>query len=221
MKTYLLPAVTAVLCLISWWLMVHDIDVHGLGKEDAAKPSKRLIVIYAVVMILLTEGAAVMFLLVYKDVSIWTALKRLTLLSVIWPIALIDLKSYRIPNAFIIYGLVCRAVLLLLELLFGEIGVWQTLLTEVVAAAALLIAALLCSLLIKNSIGFGDIKLFVIMGMLLGTDAIWGAIFLSLLVSFVIAAVALITKRKTRKDVIPFGPALVIGTFLSVYLTGM
>jgi prepilin signal peptidase PulO-like enzyme (type II secretory pathway) len=75
--------------------------------------------------------------------------------------------------------------------------------------------------IIRNSIGFGDMKLFLVMGLLLGTRGIWGAVFLSLIVIFFISVFALITKRKSRKDLIPFGPALVIGTYLAVYLTGM
>ena len=74
---------------------------------------------------------------------------------------------------------------------------------------------------IKNGIGFGDMKLFIVMGLMLGLDGIWGAVFLALIVSFLIAAFALITKKKTRKDAIPFGPALVIGTYLSICLSGM
>ena len=86
---------------------------------------------------------------------------------------------------------------------------------------ALLLAAFLCTLLMKNSVGAGDMKLFVVMGLLLGMHGIWGAIFASLIVSFVVAIVLLVSKKKTRKDAIPFGPALVVGTFLSVFLTGM
>ena len=95
------------------------------------------------------------------------------------------------------------------------------LLSEIIAAAALFIAAVLCTLCIKNSIGYGDIKLFIVMGLLLGLTGIWSAIFLSLIVSFVVSVYFLITKKKGRKDLIPFGPALVIGTYLSVCLSGM
>jgi len=52
-------------------------------------------------------------------------------------------------------------------------------------------------------------------------DAIWGAVFLALIISFVIAIVVLVTKKKTRKDVIPFGPAIVAGTYLAILVLGM
>lgn len=73
----------------------------------------------------------------------------------------------------------------------------------------------------QGSIGAGDIKLFVVMGLLLGLDGIWSAIFLSLVLSFITAIYFLITKRKGKKDAMAFGPALAIGTWLSIFLTGM
>lgn len=149
------------------------------------------------------------------------SIKRLALLCMLWPIAYIDYKTYRIPNAFIIFGAACRVVILAFELFVESDEVWATVLSELVASGALFLAAVLCALCIKNSIGFGDMKLFIIMGFMLGMDGIWGAMFLSLVVSFVISVYLLLTKKKTRKDSIPFGPAIVIGTYLSVCLSGM
>ena len=94
-------------------------------------------------------------------------------------------------------------------------------LSEVIAAAGLAAAALLCGLLLKGSIGFGDIKLFIVMGLLLGLEGIWSAIFISLIVSFIISVYLLATKKKSRKDAIPFAPALMIGTYISIIITGI
>lgn len=67
----------------------------------------------------------------------------------------------------------------------------------------------------------GDIKLFCVMAIYLGLEGIWSAIFCSLIVSFVIAVFSLATKRVNRKDNIPFAPAILIGTYLSIFLTGI
>ena len=149
------------------------------------------------------------------------SIKRLALLSMLWPIAYIDYKTYRIPNAFIVLGLGYRGIILALELILSSQTVWPTVLGELVAAGALFLASVLCSLITKNAIGFGDVKLFILMGLMLGMDGIWGSVFLSLIVSFFISVYVLITKKKTRKDTIPFGPAIVIGTYLSVCLSGV
>ena len=195
-------------------------------QEEAAGEGKgtwlnKKFVIFGSLMTLACIGIAVSMHLLYASQSILFDLKRLCLLSLLWPAAFIDYHSYRIPNSFVIAGLSYRVVIFVFELVFEADGIWERGLAELVAAGGLCLAAFLCGLLIKNSVGFGDIKLFIVMGLLLGLDGIWSAVFVSLIVSFVASAVLLATRRKKRKDVIPFAPALMIGTFVSVFLTGM
>lgn len=182
--------------------------------------SGRMRIVYCVVM-----AAAALLIIwamcaIYYDYEYLERLKRLCLLAVIWPIAYIDYKTYRIPNVFIISGLVCRGGLLLAELLMNSSEVGSIVLSELAAAGALMLAAVLCRLMIKDAIGFGDMKLFILMGFMLGMDGIWAAMFLALIVAFIVSIFVLVTRRKSKKDVIPFGPALVIGIYLSVFLTG-
>lgn len=224
----ILPVITGLVCMLSFYLMLRDMeeqrkeklsDPPDLQAEAAGMPRSTLI--YSLVCVVLTVLIAVFFQRMYPDNSPWVNVKRMVLLAVMWPVAYIDFKTLRIPNLFIIFGLVCRGVILVFELLLGNPYVWPSLISEGIASVALLLAAVLCAVCVKNGIGFGDMKLFVIMGLMLGLEGIWGAIFLALVVSFFIAAFVLISKKKTRKDAIPFGPALVIGTYLSVCLSGM
>ena len=225
--TIILPVVTGLCCLMSFLLLLKDKDVNwGLQPQDTEgtekiKDSTRVELVYSAVCITFTVLVAVFFPKVYPENSAWVNIKRMILLSIIWPIAYIDFKTMRIPNLFVIYGLICRAIILVFEIFLGHAYVWRYLLAESIAAGALLLAAVLCALVVQNGIGFGDMKLFVVMGLMLGLDGIWGAVFTSLIVSFFIAVFVLITKKKTRKDAIPFGPALVIGTYLSICLSGM
>ena len=214
--------------MISFLLMLRDSDDQRKASENGGELDRagdnglsRGTIIYSSVCFILTVLISVFLPRMYPQNSAWVNIKRMMLLSIIWPVAYIDFKTLRIPNLFVIYGLVCRALILVFEILLGHQLVWQYFLSEVIAAGALLLAAVLCALVIKNGIGFGDMKLFIVMGLMLGLEGIWGAIFLSLVVSFFIAAFVLITKKKTRKDAIPFGPALVIGTYLSICLSGM
>lgn len=225
--SFILPISTAVLCLASFFLMIRDMGDHKelfeekCEKKENSKLLSGSTIVYCSLMFIITVAASFLFCTIYKDNGILMSVKRLALLSMLWPIAYIDYKTYRIPNAFILFGVICRVIILMLELIFESQFVWMTLLSEVIAAVALLLAAGLCALCIKNSIGFGDMKLFIVMGLMLSLNGIWSAIFLSLIVSFFISAFLLITKKKTRKDAIPFGPAIVIGTYLSVCLSGM
>lgn len=241
---YLFVAITALLCGASLYLMLRDVKRNGL--KAPAKPEKKSVPsapeeavqtaaaeapakaaiplsmkLYSTVMIVLTLGISVELCLLYSDNSFLFSLKRAALLCVLWPVGYIDFKTYRIPNSFVLFGLACRIAILIPELIFASEGLGRTLMSEGIAAGALVLAALLCTLCMKNSVGFGDIKLFAVMGLLLGLYGIGYAMVITMLVSFVMAIVLLATKKKTRKDTIPFGPAIVIGTFLSVFLTGM
>ena len=54
-------------------------------------------------------------------------------------------------------------------------------------------------------------------------QGIWGAtnaVFFSLLVSFFLSVVLLILKRVTKKDVISFAPSILLGTVISILLSG-
>lgn len=223
MMNIVILTVTFLMCIISFYIFFSDLKKHPLSGGEKIEESQisRSAWIYGGLMCCLTMGAAVLFCTLYKDNDLFLTLKRMGLLAVMWPVAYIDYKSMRIPNLFPLAGVIYRVVLFPFELFGGGKAAGLQLLSEVIAAVALLVAALLCSLCMKNAIGFGDIKLLGVMGLLLGLEGIWGAVFLSLVVSFVIAAYLLLSKRKTGKDAIPFGPALVIGTFLSVCLSGM
>lgn len=200
------------------------LDVKGNKKlypawEEKSLPTHALI--YMIVMVIVSIFMTVFLNNFYTDNTWLFNLKRVLLLILLWPIAYIDFFTYRIPNRFILFGLLARVAVWITELIVSGGTIWRTVLTEVLTSVILLVVALVCTLIIKNGIGAGDMKLFVVMGLFLGVDGIWGAIFMSLLVSFVVSVVLLVGKKKTRKDSIPFGPAIMIGTYLSVFLTGM
>lgn len=217
MSTYVPVLITSIMCGISMLLMKHDKSKW----EDITANSRKSIIVYCAIMCLITVGISAWFCTKYIDNGIIHIMKRLALLSILWAVASIDFMTYRIPNTYIWTGLIYRGILLVFEVVAGNPELKMLLLSEVIAAGAILLATFLCAICIKNSIGAGDIKLFFIMGLMLGTEGIWNAVFCSLLVSFILAAFLLITKKKNRKDAMPFGPAIAIGTYLSVCLTGV
>ena len=212
-----------------WSLIVITIAVSGMAfwllcrdkAEWEEKEENRRYLWYSAIMSLLAMGIAVMMCTVYKENQFLFSLKRLCLIAIIWPAAYVDYKTYRIPNSLIGAGLTMRLVIFMLELFFYGSQAWYILLPELIASGAVFLATALCNMMVKHSIGFGDMKLFILMGLMLGSEGIWGAIFLSLVIEFILAAVLLLMKKKGRKDVIPFGPAIVAGTYISVFLTGM
>lgn len=211
-----------VLNIVAVALLFKDVKKNAELYPDwkEAKPPKS-VWIYVAIVASLSVAMTVFVSLFYED-NTWTfTLKRMLLLALLGLIGYIDFKTYRIPNIYILAGLVTRVVFLVIELICREPAVWYDMLMDVIVAVIILVIALVCTIFVKNGIGFGDMKLMCIMALFLGRQGIWGAMFLSLLVSFVISIYLLLSKKKNRKDAIPFGPAIVAGTYLSVFLTGM
>ena len=68
--------------------------------------------------------------------------------------------------------------------------------------------------------GFGDVKLAFVLGLFLGYLG-WGELVLGLFLGFLYGAVIgvglIVTKLRTRRDHVPFGPFLAAGTLLAVW----
>lgn len=218
---WLLLLVVLIANLVTAYAFLDEKALKNIVQEQNNISHKKAQIIYSVLLILVNIGISVLFVTVYQNNTILFSLKRLLLLAILWPVGYIDFKTYKIPNRFIILGLIFRAGILIFEILFERELLISYLISEGIAAGALLISTLLCCLCIKNSIGYGDIKLFVIMGLMLGLEGIWSSIFVSLFISFIVAVTLLIAKKKGKKDVIPFAPSIAIGTYISIIMTGM
>lgn len=200
-------------------VLVNILNLYAFRYEHGNNEKNSVNKIFVVAMFAMNIILANFIVYIYNGSNIINA-KLMILISMMWPIAYIDFKEKRIPNKILIIMLIARAVILIPELaLLGNIS--QTLISMVIATVAVIIACVLCCLIVKGAIGMGDIKLFCVMAIYLGLEGIWSAIFCSLIVSFVIAVFSLATKRVNRKDNIPFAPAILIGTYLSIFLTGI
>ncbi|WP_243428221.1 prepilin peptidase [Clostridium rhizosphaerae] len=69
--------------------------------------------------------------------------------------------------------------------------------------------------LIPSALGGGDIKIMLGLGAFLGAYRTIWAIFLAFGLSSIISIVLLLLKIKGRRDYIPFGPFLALGTIIS------
>lgn len=130
-----------------------------------------------------------------------TLLKDLGLVTCLYGLSLSDLKSYEIPDGFILTGIIWW-------LLFGfdPKGLAAG---SVIAGSVLLLSLLMDKILKKESMGGGDIKLFFVVGLYLG---LYGSLFnLILACLFGLLLVVILKKNK-----IPFGPAIAMATYISL-----
>ena len=71
-------------------------------------------------------------------------------------------------------------------------------------------------LIFRGGMGFGDVKMAALVGLMTGFPRVFIALFLSLIAGGLVATALLALRLKKRREAIPFGPFLAIGTMLVV-----
>ena len=66
--------------------------------------------------------------------------------------------------------------------------------------------------------GFGDVKLMGALGLYFGLSNIIVVTLLSFLIGAILSVILLATKIKKMDEYIPFGPFIVIGSFISIFV---
>lgn len=148
-------------------------------------------------------------------------MRLMLLLLLIIPVALIDYKKCIIPNKVIVTGITLRLALYILELFINKAKAFSSLKSIGLGILLILFFAIIGIFFIKNGFGMGDIKLMFMLVMYLGFSSSFSAIFIALIFSLIAAVVLVIRKKKNRKDTMPFAPCILIGTYISVFLSGM
>ena len=72
----------------------------------------------------------------------------------------------------------------------------------------------------KRGMGFGDVKLAIFMGFFLGYPKIIVAFYIAFVVGALTSLILIIYKKASRKTQIPFGPFLILGTFVAWWWGG-
>lgn len=130
-------------------------------------------------------------------------------------LAVIDLRTKRLPNPLTAATVVVVGVLLLLPA--AAEGRWIDYGRAWASAVILLVLYGILAFISPASMGMGDVKLAASIGLATGW-ASWSAPLWATALAFVIAALAsialLIARRVTRKSEIPFGPWMLLGAWI-------
>ncbi len=165
-------------------------------------------------------GTAVLFgLTAWHFGPVWHLPAFLYLAAIAVALALIDLDVHRLPDAIVVPSYPVAAVLLVAgALLEGEPGV---LLRALLGGVALLAFYFVLVLIYPSGMGLGDVKLAGVLGMYLGFLG-WGPLvagaFLAFLLGGLVGGVLMVLRRAGRKSKIPFGPFMLIGAGLAIFV---
>ncbi|WP_066311601.1 A24 family peptidase [Bacillus sp. FJAT-29814] len=136
----------------------------------------------------------------------------LTLISLFMIIIVSDIHYMIIPDKILIWF----AGIFLLERIFIPLSPWWDSLLGAVTGFTLLLVIALVS---KGGMGFGDVKLYAVLGFVLGFKLVLLSFFLSTLYGAVLGGLAMLFRIVKRRQPIPFGPFIAAGT-LSAYFWG-
>jgi len=129
-------------------------------------------------------------------------------------IAFIDLNEQIVPDVISFPGIVIGFII---SFFVPYISYANSALGVFVGGGIILVIGLAGSVIFKKeAMGGGDVKLAAMIGAFLG----WRYIIISLFLGFFLGALAgiilILSKIKNREDVVPFGPFIVLGSFITL-----
>jgi leader peptidase (prepilin peptidase) / N-methyltransferase len=131
----------------------------------------------------------------------------------------IDLATRRLPDVLVLPSYPVLAVLLAAAAAVD--GNWGALLRAVLGAVALFGFFFALAMASPRSMGFGDVKLAGVLGMVLGYFS-WWTLVVGAFAGFVLGAVVgiglMLGGSAGRKTAIPFGPFMVAGALLALWV---
>ena len=150
----------------------------------------------------------------------WSLLPAYLYLGVVGAaLTLIDLDVHRLPDLIVLPSYPIAFVLLFVPTVVT--GQWGALLRAVLAALALYLGYLVLALISPGGggLGFGDVKLAGVLGLLLGWLG-WSPVIVSVLAAWVtggvIAVTLLLAGRAGRSSHIAFGPPMIVGAWIAL-----
>lgn len=133
------------------------------------------------------------------------------------PLAVIDVEHHRLPDRLVYSALVAECLVFLgVAIVRSD---WHALLRSVESGAVVFAAFYVLALTSPRSFGLGDVKLVAVLAIALGWVG-WLYVYSGIVLGFLLAAATAIAllaaRRATTRTAIPFGPLLILGTFVTL-----
>ncbi len=175
--------------------------------------SKKISVQYPLVEII----TALLFFFIFRFLNF-----EISLLFIFWIliscfliiIFVFDLKHYIIPDRIIYLAIAITLFYQLFITYYQGFGNLNYFISAFIASSFFLVIVLLSR---GKWMGGGDVKLAFFMGLFLGFPRITIALFSSFFIGAIIGIILILFKKKGFKSEVPFGPFLIIGTYIALF----
>lgn len=182
-------------------------------KEAQLEP-KKIYIVTAVIFLISLMTALSILQSITEPLNI---VKMFTALVMLVGSACFDYREKRIPNIFPLILSVSGIVLLILGHILQQNGAMSYVISSTFATVGCAICLTVASALTKQGIGAGDIKLMSALAIVGGVHMICGVLFFSVVSCSIAALYFIITKKKSLKETVPFGPFIFLGFVISVF----
>ncbi|MCW2698555.1 MAG: peptidase prepilin type [Blastococcus sp.] len=212
-RTVLLVAVLPLSLVLGPWLARTAVRLIGADRERASLPR---VALTTVLLAGLLAGAVLLTGLRPATVALaWAAGAAIVLGAV-------DLAVHRLPDrvTFPAYA-VCSVALAADAVVLGS---WHALLRSLAAAAVGFALAALAAAVHPRGLGFGDVKLLALLGLVLGWvgwEVVLAGVFLGLVIGAVVSLALVATRRAGWRTAVPLGPPLLVGAVLALAVAGL
>lgn len=152
---------------------------------------------------------AILFVAVFTTFGItWDTLIYLIMISVLIMLSFVDFDTMLIRDRFILLLLGCGIALIALH----PEQLYDSLIGSLIISVPLFILAYL-----THGIGYGDVKLMAVSGLILGWQNIILAMILGAVFASLVALPQMLMGKKSGKDEMPLGPYLALGIVVSLF----
>lgn len=217
MGMVLVVALTLFLAVLGYFFLNYSFKEEGEDKKflDLKLNKKALIVAGIFFVIGILTG---LFEIYHEKAATVIIMSYLMLLSVLYFAAIVDFKKSIIPNSLIIAGLIMYLTFALISIFVVGVNAKSFLLISVAGGLIIGGLLLLVMLISKNALGMGDVKLFFVVGLMLGLKNCYEVLLISMVIMALTAIVLLLLKKVDRKTAVPMAPFMTIGFMICLAL---
>lgn len=191
---------------LSWYELIPVLSyVCQRGKCKHCK--RQISVLYPIIE--LTTGMLFVFCYLNSGLQL-ELITGLLLMSLLVVILVSDITYMLIPNTVLLFFF----PLLIMARIMSPLDPWWSSIGGAVAGIMIIAIVILVS---RGGIGAGDMKLFGLLGIVLGFEKTLLTLFLSCVLGAVIGLVFLLLKIIDRKQPVPFGPYIVAAAIMAYF----